>query len=203
MKWLEEKDNLYNLIYNKGIPYDKIGEIYKVSGAAIRKVAKKIWGYLPQRRLINSKETFNKGTRRTSVCITCGKEFTLFASNRGKFCSRECSAAYKKKQTIINWENGKNSGTEGYNCSTAIRNYLLDKHHYKCEKCGWGELNPYTNKTPLQIHHIDGNSLNNKESNLQVLCPNCHSLTENFGSRNKNAPRGKSSYYGKAKSLQI
>ena len=34
---------------------------------------------------------------------------------------------------------------------------------------------------------------------LQVLCPNCHSLTENFGSRNTNAPRGKSKYYGKAK----
>lgn len=76
---------------------------------------------------------------------------------------------------------------------------MLKKHDYKCEKCGWGEINPFTNKTPLQIHHIDGNSLNNKEENLQLLCPNCHSLTENFGSRNKNAPEGRSVYYGKAK----
>ena len=28
-----------------------------------------------------------------------------------------------------------------------------------------------------------------RESNLQLLCPNCHSLTENFGSRNKNCSR--------------
>jgi predicted HNH restriction endonuclease len=75
----------------------------------------------------------------------------------------------------------------------------MEKYNGKCQICGWGEINPYTNKTPLQVHHIDGNSENNIENNLQLLCPNCHSLTENFGSRNKNAPRGKSTYYGKAK----
>ena len=45
------------------------------------------------------------------------------------------------------------------------------------------------------IHHIDGNCLNNDESNLQVLCPNCHAMTENFGSRNKNAAPGRSKYF--------
>ena len=75
---------------------------------------------------------------------------------------------------------------------------MLEKVNYKCEKCGWGVENPYTHKIPLQIHHLDGNSLNNNEDNLQVLCPNCHTLTENFGSRNKNAPNGKSKYYRRA-----
>lgn len=37
----------------------------------------------------------------------------------------------------------------------------------------------------LQIHHIDGNHYNNEESNLQLLCPNCHSLTPTFGALNK------------------
>ncbi len=32
-------------------------------------------------------------------------------------------------------------------------------------------------------------SFNNSEDNLQLLCPNCHALTENFGSRNKNSKR--------------
>ena len=75
---------------------------------------------------------------------------------------------------------------------------MFEKAGYKCEKCGWGEENPYTHRVPLQIHHLDGNSLNNAESNLQVLCPNCHCLTENYGSRNKNAPNGKSQYYRRA-----
>ena len=31
--------------------------------------------------------------------------------------------------------------------------------------------------------------MNNSEENLQLLCPNCHSLTENFGARNQNCTR--------------
>ena len=45
-------------------------------------------------------------------------------------------------------------------------------------------MNPTTNKIPLEIHHIDGDYENNKLENLQVLCPNCHSLTPNFKALN-------------------
>ena len=31
----------------------------------------------------------------------------------------------------------------------------------------------------LEIHHIDGVRFNNVKSNLQILCPNCHSFTDN------------------------
>lgn len=49
---------------------------------------------------------------------------------------------------------------------------------YKCEKCGsthWngGQIN-------LQLHHINGNCTDNRLENLQILCPNCHSQTNNF-----------------------
>ena len=50
-------------------------------------------------------------------------------------------------------------------------------------------MNEYTYLVPLQIHHIDGDCLNNIEDNLELLCPNCHSLTENYGNRNKNSTR--------------
>ena len=35
------------------------------------------------------------------------------------------------------------------------------------------------------MHHIDGDCTNNKIENLQLLCPNCHSLTSNLGILNK------------------
>lgn len=73
--------------------------------------------------------------------------------------------------------------------SSTIRNYLLDKAEHQCEKCGWHEINPVTGLTPLEIHHIDGNYLNSSIDNLQVLCPNCHSLTPNFRSLNENSNR--------------
>lgn len=48
----------------------------------------------------------------------------------------------------------------------------------RCEVCGITEWNgkPIT----LQLHHIDGDHLNNSLENLQVICPNCHSQTDNF-----------------------
>jgi hypothetical protein len=39
---------------------------------------------------------------------------------------------------------------------------------------------------PLEVHHIDGNHLNNELENLQLLCPNCHALTENWRGKNIN-----------------
>ena len=48
----------------------------------------------------------------------------------------------------------------------------------KCENCGLEEwLGQPIN---LEIHHIDGNHYNNDLSNLQLLCPNCHSYTDNY-----------------------
>ena len=35
------------------------------------------------------------------------------------------------------------------------------------------------------VWHKDGDYTNNKEENLQLLCPNCHSLTETYGILNK------------------
>lgn len=52
----------------------------------------------------------------------------------------------------------------------------------KCECCGINEWNgkPIT----LQLHHKNGNPRDNCLENLEVLCPNCHSQTDNYGSKN-------------------
>lgn len=121
-----------------------------------------------------------------SYCLNCGKEIT-----RGnKYCDNTCRAEYERKEYIRRWKAGEESGTiADDNIATAVKYYLREKYDNSCQKCGWHEVNPYTGLVPLQIHHIDGDCKNNKEENLQLLCPNCHSLTENFGSRNKNCTR--------------
>lgn len=48
----------------------------------------------------------------------------------------------------------------------------------KCECCGLTEW--IGQKITLEIHHKDGNRLNNSLENLELLCPNCHSYTENW-----------------------
>lgn len=127
-------------------------------------------------------------------CLFCGKE--LKDKRKKIYCSRQCQEKQYQKEYIERWKNGEENGLSGdYNLSKRIRKYLLEKHHYSCEKCGWGEINEYTKNYPLEIHHIDGDYTNNKEENLQVLCPNCHSLTENFKAHNKNGRKNREKYY--------
>lgn len=52
----------------------------------------------------------------------------------------------------------------------------------KCECCGNTEWMGI--ELPLEIHHINGDHKNNKLENLQILCPNCHSLTSNYRGKN-------------------
>lgn len=61
----------------------------------------------------------------------------------------------------------------------------------KCEKCGISEWQG----APLviQLHHINGNSKNNNLNNLQLLCPNCHSQTDNYCGNSNKQPKQK--YY--------
>lgn len=98
---------------------------------------------------------------------------------------------YNYKQYIIKWKNKEEDGNSGKcEISEYIRRYLFDKFDNKCQQCGWGEINIFTKRVPLQIHHVDGDCTNNiDENNLELLCPNCHSLTGTFGNRNKNSKR--------------
>ena len=210
-KWEKEKKALEYKIFTEKLSYEEIGRQYGCSGSNIKKVAKKLGIQLKPRRKISKQEIKKIQLRATSShiehikysnCLNCGKKFEVKHSCRGKFCCNKCAQEYKYKHSILLWKQGKKSGTNGFNCATYVRRYLFEKYHNKCQICGWGKINKYTGKIPLQVHHIDGNCLNNKENNLILLCSNCHSLTENFGSRNKNGLHLRSIYYGRAKVKQ-
>ncbi len=96
------------------------------------------------------------------------KKFGLFEPNQaGKGITKELKSidATKRGFHVKNklWKNG-----------------LKDK---KCEICGLTDL--WLDKPiVLELHHIDGNRYNNDLTNLQILCPNCHSQTHNYRRRN-------------------
>ncbi len=52
----------------------------------------------------------------------------------------------------------------------------------RCERCGLAEWRgrPLT----VALHHINGDRHDNRLENLQLLCRNCHSQTDNFAGRN-------------------
>lgn len=93
---------------------------------------------------------------------------------------------------ITKWKAGLVNGMRGkYQISLHIVRYLFEKYKNKCAKCGWNEMNPHTKKIPLEVEHIDGDYKNNKEENLLLLCPNCHSLTPTYKGANRGNGRKK------------
>lgn len=131
-------------------------------------------------------------TKKSIQCLKCNKKVKNYRSRKGerKYCSFDCQKNANYETYIDRWKNGLDSGMSGkYGIRLYIRIYLFNKYNSKCCKCGWGEINNHTSKIPLQINHIDGNYMNNNEENLELICPNCHSLTHNYGSLNRGKGR--------------
>lgn len=73
---------------------------------------------------------------------------------------------------------------KGYKHRETLRKNLLTLRGNKCECC---ELEDWRGiPIALQVHHKDGDTLNNTLENLVLLCPNCHAQTENYCGKNKN-----------------
>lgn len=70
-------------------------------------------------------------------------------------------------------------------CSSALKRKLL-KHGVKERRCESCQMTNWLSKPiPLELHHLDGDSLNNTLENLQLLCPNCHAMTDNYRGKNR------------------
>ena len=68
--------------------------------------------------------------------------------------------------------------------SNKVRIKLLEEgiKPHKCESCG---LEKWMGQPiPLELHHIDGDKTHNELSNYQLLCPNCHALTDSYRGKN-------------------
>lgn len=66
--------------------------------------------------------------------------------------------------------------------SHVLKNKLIKEKYkkYQCENKECGISKWHGKQISLQLHHINGNPNDNRLENLQLLCPNCHSLTETY-----------------------
>ena len=84
----------------------------------------------------------------------------------------------------FSWE-GILTENSNYTSTTRLRNRLI-KHGLKtgnCERCGLSEWQGEA--IPLELHHANGINNDHRLSNLHLLCPNCHALTNNYRGKNQ------------------
>ena len=126
-------------------------------------------------------------------CKVCGKMVGLPIAI---YCSNKCQQEERYLVNIARWKAGEIPGAHGDGTITGfVRRYLIERDGERCSECGWDKTHPVTGRVPLQGHHVNGDPTDHSEQNLRLLCPNCHSLTTNFG--NLNRGKGRKQRYSK------
>lgn len=77
-----------------------------------------------------------------------------------------------------------------YMHTSALKHRLIKEGILK-NKCSVCDTKDEWNNKKLVLHldHIDGDRFNNSLDNLRILCPNCHSQTHTYCSRNRKSSR--------------
>lgn len=82
------------------------------------------------------------------------------------------------------WSKGQKLKDWGqYARGSALKPHLIKDRGNKCEECGLSEWRG--EGLTIELHHKDGDRTNNELDNLQLLCPNCHSITKTWKGKNK------------------
>lgn len=104
------------------------------------------------------------------ICAFCNKSFHRKPSKLNSksglyFCCRN----HKHKAQTISAGFTKLHPPHYGNLKSDYRKLAFQKYPAKCNRCGYNKRND-----TLIVHHIDHNRQNNKVSNLEILCRNCH-----------------------------
>ena len=129
--------------------------------------------------------------RKTRIAPACAVCSSPVPPSNGRYCSGACHYFDTTQRKIDAWLfdnwNPPHAG-EGA-VPEYIKRYCLATYGEQCIQCGWAKRRSKDGRIPLTWDHIDGDCSNNRFDNLRLLCPNCHALTDTYGSLNKNSRR--------------
>jgi hypothetical protein len=149
--------------------------------------------FTPQKGLITYCSLACRNSRERS-------EETKRKIGEGVLKSEKFWESLKNKERYINYKNNAIKAKETWNKKILnadfetlsyerLKKRIVLEQNGKCNHCGIDSWNgkPIT----LELEHKDGNHSNNQRSNLECICPNCHSQTETWRGRNKQGKRNK------------
>jgi hypothetical protein len=107
------------------------------------------------------------------TCLNCGKVNPIKGhSYSNKFCNNNCQAQYRSRSLVREWKEAKEPSA-WRQVPEYIKKYLIQERGHKCEVCGIAEWQDHP--APLVVDYHDNDSYNNREDNLELICPNCKS----------------------------
>ncbi len=116
------------------------------------------------------------------ACTFCKKEYDYLPSlTRGKYCSNKCQGQDKVLKNYLKNKSLFEKGLLTYR--KTIKFFILERDGKMCSSCKGTTWQGQP--IPLWLDHIDGNASNNTPENFRLLCPNCDSLNETFGGKNR------------------
>lgn len=105
-------------------------------------------------------------------CLNCGKENQSKGNSfTNKYCNNKCQADHRNRLLINDWKEGRTK--PWVKVPDWVKRYLIGSRGYKCEICYGTTHNEQP--IPLVVNHKNNDTYNNKEENLELICPNCRS----------------------------
>lgn len=196
--WENEKDNLDRMINQEHKSYIDISKFYNISPSTIRRkiselgLKRKHNEVIVNRKFSYSVDELNNAVKesfsKSEVCkklgiepvgrniTSIGKRIKELGLDDSHFTGQLHNKGKHDKKTPLKDLLVENSN---YNSSRLKERLIEEKlKEKKCELCG--ETHKLGKPIPLQLHHINGDHFDNRLENLQILCPTCHAMTENF-----------------------
>ena len=111
------------------------------------------------------------------TCLNCGKINPIKGhSYTNKYCHNSCQQQHQRRmkafQNVQKWKEAQEPQAWAKVPDWA-KDYLIQQRSHRCEVC---HNEQHMNQPiPLEVIYEDGNSYNNSEENLLLICPNCRS----------------------------
>lgn len=106
------------------------------------------------------------------TCLNCGRvNDSKGHSYTNKYCNNSCQQQHRGRLLVKEWQD--NPRQNWRQTPEWIKRYLIDNRGARCEVCGGSQHN--NKPIPLQVDHLDGDTHNYDQDNLQLICPNCRS----------------------------
>jgi len=109
------------------------------------------------------------------TCLNCGRKNAIKgASYTNKYCNNSCQQEHQRRNNafkkVQEWKEAKEPQSWA-KIPDWVKQHLIRERGHCCAVCRQDAH--MSNPIPLDVVYEDGDSYNNKENNLLLICPNC------------------------------